>query len=52
MTDFIQELVDRSIKINTIEINDPWVEIDSVGDFENIETKNRLNKIIRINNEN
>ena len=52
LTDFIQELIDRSIKVNTVEIEDPWVEIDSTDDFKNKETVNRLKEIIRINNEN
>jgi len=52
LTDFIQELIDRSINVNTVEIDDPWIEIDSIDDFENIETKRRLNEILKINNEN
>ena len=52
LTDFIQELIDRSIKINTIEISDPWIEIDSTEDYHNKETLRRLKEIKRINNEN
>lgn len=46
-TDFLQELVNRSIKVNTIDIYDPWIEIDSVEDYMNPETIRRLNNILK-----
>ncbi len=45
-TDFLQELINRSIKVNTIDIYDPWIEIDSVDDYRNPETLKRLNIIL------
>ncbi len=46
MTDFLQELINRSVKINTVDIFDPWIEIDSVDDYKNPETLKRLNQIL------
>ena len=50
MTDFIQELINRSFKVNVLKVNDPWVEVDTLEDYNNIETTNRINQIIELNN--
>lgn len=49
MTDFLQELIGRGITIKAVEINDPWIEIDSVSDYKNPETLKRVKKIIKMN---
>ena len=50
MTDFIQEIINRRFEVNFIEMFDPWIEIDTVDDLNNVETKKRISKIIKINN--
>ena len=50
MTDFIQEIINRRFEVNFVEMFDPWVEIDTVDDLNNVETKKRISKIIKINN--
>ena len=47
MTDFIQEIINRRFEVNFIEMFDPWVEIDTVDDLNNVETKKEYLKLLK-----
>ena len=51
MTDLLQEMINRGHKLKAIKIKAPWLEIDTIFDFNNVETKKRMKVIDRkINN--
>ena len=49
MTDFIQELINRSFNVKPVFIKDPWIEIDTVDDYNSKVTLDRFEKILKLN---
>ena len=45
MTDFLQHVIDCGIKVKSVPIECPWVEIDTISDFENVVTHKRIDLI-------
>ena len=45
MTDFLNDLVVKGIKLKAHPVNDQWIEVDTVADLENPMTLKRLRHI-------
>ena len=48
MTDYLQELIDRGVKVRGISINGGWLEIDSVKDLNSYLALLRNNELLSI----
>ncbi len=47
MTDLLQEMINMGHKLKAIKTTEPWLEIDTIFDFNNAETKKRMEVIDR-----
>ena len=45
MTDLLQAVIDDGHSVQSILVNESWVEVDTVSDFHNKVTSHRLEKI-------
>ena len=46
LTDFLNDLIQDGFKVKAVNINNPWIEVDTIKDLKNPLTKTRLEKII------
>jgi hypothetical protein len=45
MKNFLQELINRGVKVYAIKTSYPWIEVDNCSDLESSETVHRSDKI-------
>ena len=44
--EFLNDLIQDGFKVKAVNINNPWIEVDTIKDLKNPLTKTRLEKII------
>jgi len=49
MTDLLQEMIDHGVEVSSVQISDPWIEIDSPQDFNSDFSAERIYKLDKLN---